>query len=119
MYLLSVQPYLDRYLKCYKNIITISNKPKGPLEQIVQRINPPKLSPFKQRSPCCYEPACILAIKSITEPYRLMCIDEIPSLLIFLSEHGYEIDNETTKIMIKSDVKLKHKILFFIKYTEN
>jgi hypothetical protein len=48
-----------------------------------------------------------------------MCVDEIPSLLSYLVMNGYEIDSSITKIMLKSDVKLKDKILFFIKYNEN
>ena len=119
MYLLSVEPFLYQHFKCYKQIITINIKPNGPLNTLVQRVNPPKLSPFKERSPCCDEPTCILAIKSINNPQNLMCVDELPSLITFLSTNQYEIDTSITKIMMKSDVKLKNKLLFFIKYTEN
>ena len=119
MYLLSVQPFLDQHFKCYKNIITININPEGPLKNYVKRINPPKLSPFKERSPCCDEPQCILALKSINDPSKLMCVDEIPSLLAFLTTNKYEIDTSITKIMMKSDVKLQNKLLFFIKFTEN
>ena len=119
MYLLSVQPYLDQYNKCYKNIIIINMTPKGPLNKFVRRINPPKLSPFKVNSPCCPDPTCIQALCSIQNPHELMCVDEIPSLLTFLTMNSYEIESNITKIMMKSDVKLKDKILFFIKYNEN
>tara|TARA_Y100000996_G_scaffold366536_1_gene311880 strand:- start:43 stop:402 length:360 start_codon:yes stop_codon:yes gene_type:complete len=119
MYLLSVQPYLDQHYKCYKNIITINIYPKGPLQHFTQRINPPKLSPFKENSPCCENQKCILALKSINNSSQLMCVDELPSLIAFLTSNQYEIDSNITKIMLKSDVKLKHKILFFIKYNEN
>ena len=102
MYLLSVQPYLDQHFKCYKNIITINNNPKGPLQHYVYRINPPKLSPFKQNSSCCNESVCILALKSILEPHRLMCVDELSSLLTFLDTNNYEIDTNMTKIMVEN-----------------
>ena len=119
MYLLSVQPFLDQHLKCYRQIITINVMPEGKLKELVKRINPPKLSPFKERSACCDEPTCKLALKSISDSNKLMCVDELPSLLTFLSMNNYEIDTSITKIMMKSDVKLQNKLLFFIKCTKN
>ena len=119
MYLLSVQPFLDQHLKCYRQIITINVMPEGKLKELVKRINPPKLSPFKERSACCDEPTCILALKSISDSNKLMCVDELHSLLTFLSMNNYDIDPSITKIMMKSDGKLQNKLLFFIKCTKN
>ena len=119
MYLLSVQTYLDQHFKCYKDIITINIFPNGPLGHIVSRITKNKLSTFQQNSPCCSESNCILAIKSINKFPKLMCIDELPSLITFLSNNGYEIDTNITRLMLESHVKLNNKILFFIKYKEN
>ena len=40
-------------------------------------------------------------------------VDELPSLLTFLSMNNYEIDTSITKIMMKSDVKLQNKLYFY------
>ena len=113
-YVLTVQPYLDQYNKCYKKIVTINIQPTGPLSQHVKRINPPKLSPFKQPSPCCPVSQCILAITDINDPSQLMCANEIPNLFSFLSMNGYTIDTNLTKMMNESEVKLDNKLLCFI-----
>ena len=46
MYQISIKPYYDNITKCYQKIITISSKPKGPLEKYIKQIRIPKLSPF-------------------------------------------------------------------------
>ena len=111
MYLLSVQPYLDR--KYYKNIITINTFPRGPLCKLVKRIYPTKLSPFTSNKQCCSD-NCLFALCSICNPCELMCLDELPELLTYLENNHYEIDHNISKIILKSNIKLK--ILFFIKY---
>ena len=116
MYLLSVQPYLDQFNRCYRNIITINNNPRGPLQDYIQRINPPKLSPFKQNTACCTTPNCIYVIKKFDNLNDFFIIDDLPELITFLLTNDYEIDYNITKLLQKSDVKLSNKILFFFKY---
>lgn len=116
MYLFSVQPYLDLHNNCYKNVITINIFPRGPLCRLIRRIYPPKLSPFKVNTPCCPNRICILALCSIREQCKLMCLDELPELLTYLEINHYEIDHNITNIMLKSDVKLKNNILFFARH---
>jgi hypothetical protein len=116
-YTLSVQPYLDQFNKCYKKIITVNTKPTGALLQHIKLISPPKLSPFKEQSPCCPSNNCIYAITDINCngcSNNLMCIDDIPNLFSFLSSNGYTIDSGLTKLMQKSDIRLKNDLLCFI-----
>ena len=116
-YTLSVQPYLDQHNKCYRKILTLNAKPIGPLAQYVKQINAPKLSPFKEPSPCCPSKSCLLAITNIDCggcSSDLMCVDDIPNLFSFLSSSGYTIDTGLTKLMQKSDVRLKNDLLCFI-----
>ena len=119
-YTLSVQPYLDQYNKCYRQIVTINTKPVGPLLQHIKLINPPKLSPFKESSPCCPANKCIFAIMDMGchgcsgNNSNLMCVDDIPNLFSYLSSNGYTIDSGLTKLMQKSDVRLDNNLLCFI-----
>tara|TARA_Y100000992_G_C21270955_1_gene496805 strand:+ start:1775 stop:2134 length:360 start_codon:yes stop_codon:yes gene_type:complete len=119
MYLLSVETYLDRYFKCYKDIIIINLFPDGALAELVTKVTMPKLSSFQQNSPCCPTNKCKLSLKSLHNSSSLMCIDEIPDLIEFLTLNNYEIDYNITKLMQESTVKLNQKILFFIKYKKN
>ena len=121
-YTLSVQPYLDQHNKCYQKIITINVKPIGPLSKYVKLIHPPKLSPFKENSPCCTQENCVYVITHISSDSsnssnccnNFMYIDDIPNLFSFLTSNGYTIDSNLTKIMQKSDVRLSNNLLCFI-----
>jgi len=115
-FLLSSMPYLDQYNNCYKNILTININPIGPLKSIVRRINPPKLSIFKEPSPCCPNQTCYYAVKSFNNPQELLCLDEIPILFNFLLTNQYKIDNSLTKLMNNSSIKMTNPILCFITY---
>lgn len=114
-YSLTVRPYLDQHNRCYKKIITINAMPSGALGQYVRRINAPKLSPFKDASPCCPSSGCLYALAGLggcrTE---LMCVDDVPDLFGFLSTNGYTIDSDLTKMMQKSAVRLDNDLLCFI-----
>ena len=112
--MLSMQPYLDKINKCYKNIIVINNKPEGKLQNIVKQINPPKISPFKSSNLCCHSDKCIFALLSFKNNNELMCIDEIPNLFNFLLSNNYNIDTSVTKMMFKSEIKFDNKLICFI-----
>ena len=116
MYLLAVEPFLDKINDCYTEIITVSPKPSGALLKQTKRINPPKLSPFTVNPNCCPTPTCIYALCSISDPSRLMCVDEIPDLFCFLTSNAYAIDTEITKMMNQSSIGFQRKkILCFVK----
>jgi hypothetical protein len=108
------QPYYDTYNKCYKNILVINAFPQGPLASLVKKIQTPKLSPFKQSSPCCPIENCVYAIHKIDNLCELMDPDDIPNLFSYLIEYGYKIDTSLTKMMNTSDIKTTNKLLCYI-----
>ena len=119
MYQLSIKPYYDNITKCYQKIVTISAKPKGPLEKYVKQIRTPKLSPFQVNSyssNCCKsEPACIYAIKSFdNHGCELLCIHQIDQLFTFLLENKYKINTEVTKILKKTQSYNSDSLICFI-----
>jgi hypothetical protein len=104
-YAISSQPYYDTRNECYKNIIIINKPPIGELTKIVKKITTPKISPFKQSTPCCPIKMCEYALYKIDTPCELMTIDDISDLFGFLTENGYKIDTSITKMMNTSQVK--------------
>ncbi len=108
------QPYYDTYNTCYKNILVINAFPQGPLASLVKKIHTPKLSPFKQSSPCCPIENCVYAIHKIDNLCELMDPDDIPNLFSYLIENGYKIDTSLTKMMNTSDIKTTNKLLCYI-----
>jgi hypothetical protein len=113
-YAITSQPYYDTYNTCYKNILVINAFPQGPLATIVKKIHTPKLSPFKQSSPCCPIENCVYAIYKIDNLNELMNPDDIPNLFSYLIENGYKIDTSITKMMNTSDIKTTNKLLCYI-----
>ena len=120
MYQISIKPYYDNITKCYQKIITISAKPKGPLEKYVKQIKTPILSPFQinsYSSNCCKsEPACLYAIKNMNNSNccDLLCIDQIDQLFAFLLTNGYKINTEVTKILKKTKDYNSDSLICFI-----
>lgn len=116
IYTLTSQPFLDQYHGCYKKIITVNQLPEGPLATITKQIHAPKVSPFKESSPCCPTSNCIYGIMDINNPTELMCISKLPNLFTFLSTNGYVIDTSMTKMMNESKVQMSNDLLCFISY---
>jgi hypothetical protein len=121
------QPYLDRFNKCYKNIITINMIPQGPLAKLVRKIQFPHLSEFKQQGPCSRINNCGLALISLDgdiccakNGLNLMVVDELPNLISFLLSNGYIIDTSITKMFNTSDIRFKpenaNSLICFVTY---
>lgn len=117
------QPYYDQYNQCYKNIMMVNVEPQGPLQRLVRRIKLPKLSPYQREGPCNPIPKCGLVILSLrsgefTQLNRQICDnsymtpDEIPDLITFLLENGYQIETQITNMLNQND-KLSNKNLAF------
>ena len=124
-YALYSQPYLDKKCQCYKNIVTLNLQPKGPLEQLVRKIQFNPLSPFQQKGPCVPYNNCGLALKSLNNFCNngcddLMIVDEVPNLIAFLMTNGYTVDTSITKMFNASDIKFSNfntsKLIAFITY---
>ena len=113
MYQITSEVYLDRFNECYKNILVISPRPKdASLNAITKPISRQKLSPFQEISPCCPLDRCIYAFVHPHNKCELLCVDDIVLLFGYLNANGYTINTNVTKIMQKSDVKIKNLICF-------
>ena len=127
MYSLVSIPYYDHLTQCYKKVIKINPAPppNSPLNAIVKRVGPIRLSPFQVDSAfsgcggggdgCSSNLAqsCNPLITSINNKNHLMCVDEIPSLFEFLLTNGFKIDTSITKMMQASNVKLSNDLICF------
>ncbi len=119
------RPYLDYNNSCYKNIVTINHIPKGPLKELVRRVQFKRLSPFKEEGPCSRINNCGFALTSINEYgcYNgngcngLMNVDEVPDLISYLVSNDYNVDSSITKVFNAADINTgTEKLLFFITY---
>jgi len=123
MYSLVSVPYYDNLTQCYKKVIKISPAPppNSPLNAIIKRVSPIRLSPFQVDSTlsgcgdCCSNVAqcCNLLITQIGDSNKLMCVDGIPTLFQFLITNGFKIDTSITKMMQASNVKLSNDLICF------
>tara|TARA_B100000674_G_C37489043_1_gene754992 strand:- start:88 stop:429 length:342 start_codon:yes stop_codon:yes gene_type:complete len=102
--------YLDRFTKCYKNIIALSRKPSE-FNNFVTQLKEPKLSPFKTFDCCKTNHECIYAFynKQMNEYYNYEELDKVINLII---DNGYKIDYDLTKIMIEN--KSFKDLIFYI-----
>lgn len=121
------QPFYDQYNQCYKNIMTVNIIPQGPIKALVRRIQFPKLSPFKQSTPCNPIQNCGLALTSLSLGYgyqhatcyknnsgcNLMTPDEMPELISFLLANGYQIETQITNMLNQSPLKITNKKIAF------
>ena len=124
-YTLSIQPYYDAYLQCYKNVISINIFPDGPLGALVHKTKLYPLSHFKTPGPCNPLQKCGLILHSVGNECNgcckgnLMTAFEIPNLFSFLLANGYKIDTSLTKMMSENGIvpTSESKILCFISYS--
>ena len=115
------QPYYEQYNQCYKNIMMVNVEPQGPLRKLVRRIKLPRLSPFQIESPCNPIQKCGLALQGLNNQHyscnksgcNLMTPNEIPDLISFLLENGYQIETQLTNMLNQSEIKLTDKRFAF------
>lgn len=125
------QPYLDTYNQCYKNIVILNLKPQGPLANLVRYVKFPPLSEFKQTGTCSVSKRYGYALISLETcnagcgkyGSHLMEVDEVPSLISYLSSNNYTIDTNITKMFNQSDIcfdtNTGNKLICFITYNNN
>ena len=110
MYILKRIAYLDKSDEMYKNIIAISPKPRErELLSITKLLNRESISPFKQSSGCHH---VILNPENTSE---LLYVDDITLLFNYIFANGFRIDNDTTKVLQHSCVKMDDLICFITK----
>ena len=98
--------YLDRFNKCYINVLSINNNPcDKKLNSIIKTVPRVKLSPFEYNSPCCEQPACQHLFKN-PETEKFLTIDNIDFLFTKLIEAGFKIETELTRLLKKKNDKL-------------
>jgi hypothetical protein len=111
-FVLYLEPVLNTFVKEYMNVITLSTMPLGPLQPLVSTLNAPKLSPFREPSPFDGRPfgSCIYVLMRYPGKRTLRCsddymtADDIPAVLGFLMENGYQVDTDLSKMLMKSGV---------------
>ena len=99
IYKLYKTTYLDKFDKCYKNIITLNKNPNDQsLNSSLKQVSSKKLSPFEGFDCCSNQPSCILAFidpstkEFITEEH----IDQVFSILV---DNDYIIEYKMTKLI--------------------
>lgn len=105
-----LEPFLDSYNKTYLNILTLSCMPKGPLEKMVARINPPALSEYQSSmgfgtgiSGGCMHALLRYPKSGIKKNNHVyMYSDDIPSVLSYLISNGYTIDTHMTNMLLQT-----------------
>ena len=122
------QPFLDTYNQCYKNIVVLNLKPRGPLANLVRFVKFPALSEFKQQGPCSPIKQCGYALASLGTcnvgcgkfGSDLMTVDEVPTLISYLLNNGYTVDTSITKMFHNSEIRFDtttgNKLICFITY---
>lgn len=98
-----LEPILDPYNKSYRQIVTCSMKPYGPLEKFVGHASFSKLSPFQTYRESSQ---CIYFLRPIDSCDSFMTSENIPSLLSYLETNGYVIHYDYMKIVKKSQSNL-------------
>jgi len=127
---LYLEPMLNNYFQSYQNIITLSQMPKGPLENLVVHMQLPALSSFKQPSVFSNSNYCtfvLLRYPKINGTYTrcsdaFMTETDIPAIFSFLIDNGYTIDTSITTMLQKSKISIgepdsgnKRKLICFIR----
>lgn len=114
MFQVNTRPYYDTINQCYTQILEIYPKPSGVLSTLIKQVSPVPLSSFRKFSDCDPYPRCIYAIMNPQNHLEFLRIDELSLLLCFLTNNGYKIDNQITKIMMKANTEIKNTLLFYI-----
>jgi hypothetical protein len=119
-----LEPILDPFSKSYYEVITLSNKPNGPLSSFVRLLSFPKLSEFKSYD--CHNQCSFVILKSIqshsshfhSNSYccKYSGIEDISEVLSFLVSNGYVIEHDLTKITSKFNHS--RKVICVFSYSE-
>ena len=110
MYAIYSTPYLDKVKKTYYNILIIEPKPIGNIQDIAKQIQLPNLT----HNNSLYNSQlynCVHAIKSKKDPFKLMDIDEIPTLFNYLTQNGYKINSEITNMIHNGNIQQEMRSL--------
>lgn len=105
-YTIFSQIYYDTYNQCYKRILTIDRRPEAQcLQQIVKRLHMPKLSEFKQSTPCCPIEKCIYALVNPYNLQELLRLENQAILITYLTTNNFTINTSLTQLMLDNPIK--------------
>jgi len=109
--ILYLEPVLNTYYQQYMNILTLSGIPHGPLRELVYAIQTPRLSPFQQQGWMSCSDSCIFVLgrypgmkPTMNHMNTFMMAEDIPSVISYLREHGYDVDTNITEMLQNSGV---------------
>jgi hypothetical protein len=109
--ILYLEPVLNTYYQQYVNILTLSGVPGGALRELVYTIQSPRLSPFQQQGWMSCSDSCIFVLgrypgakPTMNHMNTFMMADDIPSVISYLREHGYDVDTNITEMLQNSGV---------------
>lgn len=114
MYQISTKPWYDSVCQCYRTLIVVTPNPTKPLLDICKLLQPSRLSPFRNFSDCDPYPKCFYAILNPNDKNNYLSIDDLPILLTFLNNNGYQVNYQMTKIMQKAKTTIGETLLFYI-----
>ena len=106
IYCVKMEPFLDKRINRYINIITISDYPKGPLREKVKRIHKEKLSDKDTNN--IEDDRCIYTIMSLKNDEQYMTIREITNLYVYLKKNNYDVNDV--------NLKWEKNVICFIEY---
>jgi hypothetical protein len=109
MYAIYSTPYLDKFQKCYYNILIIEPRPIGAIRPLLKLIQLPNLS--GNCGSCQSMTECVYAFISIKDTSKLMELDELPQLFNELHSKEYNANTSFTKMIQHSNIKQSQKTL--------
>ena len=122
---LFLEPVLNSHYKIYQSILTVSNIPNGPLANLIARTNAPKLSTFSPpQSPNCSLIVCRYPcnghLNNSKNMNQFMYSEDIPNVIGYLENNGYEIMYNVTNMAHKGKVEYTDrpakKLVFLFSY---
>ena len=119
VFTINSQPFYDEFNQCYKNALSVNVEPNGPLRLFIRNRKIPRLSPFQTETACNPIEKCGIFIASMKmrNCCDLMTPDEIPDLMTFLMQNGYQVETQITNMLNQSEIKLSNKkIAFMVTY---
>ena len=113
-----LEPILDSSSKTYYEVITLSNKPRGPLSPFVRRLSFPKLSEFQSND---FQNRCLYVLLKPSPNNQTSCkymgVEDISEIFSFLVSNGYIIEDELTRITSQFN-DTRRRIVSVFSYTE-
>ena len=105
IYLVKYEPFFDTIVNKYKNIISINELPKGPLNKLIKKVYKEKIS---DKETIKNDEKCAFSIMSLKNKENYMSLNELPLLYAFLKNNNYKINHV--------NLKWEDKTICFIEY---